>query len=163
MFLHLSVILFTEGAGFVRKPPTGQRLPRQRSPRSETPPWTETPRTEIPLDRDPPDRDPPGQRSPPRTVTSGWYASYWKAFLFFFLFCLEDINPFCAATDTPVLDFWWRLLWVSEPGWIPSLPCFIAYAQRLPFYMTSLGSSHTCHLLNYCDCVNHFLHCNRNS
>ena len=28
-----------------------------------------------------------------------------------------DISPFCGATDTPVLEFWWRLLWVSKPGW----------------------------------------------
>ena len=26
-------------------------------------------------------------------------------------------NPFCGATDTPVLDFWWCLLWVSKPEW----------------------------------------------
>ena len=25
---------------------------------------------------------------------------------------------FCGATDTPVLDFWWRLLWVSNPKWM---------------------------------------------
>ena len=26
---------------------------------------------------------------------------------------------FRGATDTPVLDFWWHLSWVSKPGWIP--------------------------------------------
>ena len=25
------------------------------------------------------------------------------------------MSPFCGATDTPVLDFWCRLLWVSKP------------------------------------------------
>ena len=25
------------------------------------------------------------------------------------------------ATDTPVLDFWWCLSWVSKSGWIPCL------------------------------------------
>ena len=25
---------------------------------------------------------------------------------------------FVGATDTPVLDFWWRLLWVSKPEWV---------------------------------------------
>ena len=25
------------------------------------------------------------------------------------------MSPFCEDTDTPVLDFWWRLLWVSKP------------------------------------------------
>ena len=27
------------------------------------------------------------------------------------------MSPFCGATNTPVLDFWWRLLWVSKPEW----------------------------------------------
>ena len=26
-------------------------------------------------------------------------------------------SPFCGATDTPILDFWWHLLWVSKPPW----------------------------------------------
>ena len=33
------------------------------------------------------------------------------------------MSNFCGATDTPVLDFWWHLPWVSKPGWIP---CFCA-------------------------------------
>ena len=37
---------------------------------------------------------------------------------------------FAGATDTPILDFWWRLLWVSKPEFIPSLVCFVAYAQQ---------------------------------
>ena len=31
------------------------------------------------------------------------------------------MSPFCGATDTtdsPVLDFWWSLLWVSKPEWV---------------------------------------------
>ena len=31
---------------------------------------------------------------------------------------LEDISPFCGATDITVLDFWWCLLWVSKPEWV---------------------------------------------
>ena len=27
---------------------------------------------------------------------------------------LEDISPFCGATDTPVLDLWWHFLWVGS-------------------------------------------------
>ena len=27
---------------------------------------------------------------------------------------------FLGATGTPVLDFWWRLLWVSKPEWVGS-------------------------------------------
>ena len=30
---------------------------------------------------------------------------------------LQDVSPFCGATDTPVLDLCWRLLWVSKPEW----------------------------------------------
>ena len=44
-----------------------------------------------------------------------------NAFFFFLNKFLEDMSPFCGATDTPVLDFWWRLPWVSKPGWIPRL------------------------------------------
>ena len=43
-----------------------------------------------------------------------------KKFMFIFLeTILEDTGPFCVASDTPVLDFWWRPPWVSKPGWIP--------------------------------------------
>ena len=28
------------------------------------------------------------------------------------------MSPFCGATDTPVSDFWWCLLWVSKPEWV---------------------------------------------
>ena len=84
----------------------GSRDPSDRdppeTPKTETsldrdPPWTEIPWTETLLDRDPsgqthplgqrlpPRQRPPGQRDP-RTVTSGWYASYWNAFLFEKLF-----------------------------------------------------------------------------
>ena len=80
-----------------RPPPT--ETPRTETPQTETP-WTETPRTETPLNRDPPRTETPwtetpqtetpwtetpGQR-PPCTVTSGRYASYWNAFLFYCLF-----------------------------------------------------------------------------
>ena len=52
-------------------------------------------------------------------------------FFFFFKF-LEDISPFCGAADTPILDFWWCLPWVSKPGWILSLACFLTCAQQIP-------------------------------
>ena len=54
MFLHLCIILFT-----------GEGSPWQRPPGQRPPPMN---------------RDPPRQR-PPCTVKSGWYASYWNAFL----------------------------------------------------------------------------------
>ena len=30
---------------------------------------------------------------------------------------LEDTSPFGGATDAPVSDFWWCLLWASKPEW----------------------------------------------
>ena len=39
---------------------------------------------------------------------------------------------FFGATDTPVLDFWWHLPWVSKLGKIRSLTCFFACMQWIP-------------------------------
>ena len=44
----------------------------------------------------------------------------------------EGISPFCRATDTPVLDFWWHLDWVSRPEWIPLHVWFDACMQQIP-------------------------------
>ena len=38
---------------------------------------------------------------------------------------LEDTSPFRGASGTPLLDFRWRLPWVSKPGWTPFM-CFLA-------------------------------------
>ena len=35
-------------------------------------------------------------------------------------------------TDTPVLDFWWHLPWVSKPGWINSLSCLLTDSSDSP-------------------------------
>ena len=43
---------------------------------------------------------------------------YFRYLCLFFKKILEDMSPFCGATDTPVSDFWWRLLWVSKPEWV---------------------------------------------
>ena len=48
---------------------------------------------------------------------------------------LKDISPCCGATDTLVLDFWWRLSWVSKPGWI----ALLRSARQ-----SSLFDPHTC-------------------
>ena len=40
--------------------------------------------------------------------------------LFFTIFWRTS-SHFCGATDIPVLDFWWRLLWVSKPKWTANL------------------------------------------
>ena len=37
-----------------------------------------------------------------------------------------------GATGTPVLDFWWRLLWVSKPEWF----CFIHIAEVNVMYIS---------------------------
>ena len=39
---------------------------------------------------------------------------------------------FCGSTNTPVLDFWLRLLWLSKPEWIPSLACFVTCMKQNP-------------------------------
>ena len=40
------------------------------------------------------------------------------------------MSPFCGATDTSILDFWWRLLWVSKPEWV--LP-YSSLASHIPW------------------------------
>ena len=39
----------------------------------------------------------------------------------FFFLIFGGHESFWGATDTPVLDFWQHLPWVSKPGWIPCL------------------------------------------
>ena len=48
-----------------------------------------------------------------------------------FPFNLETtpISPFCGATDTSVLKFWWCLLWVSKPEWV------LPYSQLAEVYV----------------------------
>ena len=44
------------------------------------------------------------------------------------------MSPFCRATDTPVSDFWWCLLWVSKPEWVlPYLSLAEAYVLHYTF------------------------------
>ena len=62
-----------------------------------------------------------------------------------------------GVTDTPISDFWCRLLWVSKPKWavlftlsrdvcdIPSLR-FISGMTPLPVYMASMAASHFPHM-----------------
>ena len=47
---------------------------------------------------------------------------------------LKDVSPFRGAINTSVLDFWWRLPWVSKPGWISHLHAFLPceYLYLLP-------------------------------
>ena len=34
---------------------------------------------------------------------------------------LEDISPFCGATEVPILELWWHLPWFSKTALIPHL------------------------------------------
>ena len=54
--------------------------------------------------------------SPGRTATGRRRRGTTLFFLFFFKIFGGHMS-FLWATDTPVLDFWWRLPWVSKPGW----------------------------------------------
>ena len=58
-----------------------------------------------------------------------------------FFFKLEDISPFCGATKTPVLDFWWCLPWLLKPGWIFLLVCFIACMHWFLRFTSSVASA----------------------
>ena len=40
-----------------------------------------------------------------RETLNSWFEEF-----FFLKIFLKDICPFCGATDTPVLDFWWHLV-----------------------------------------------------
>ena len=63
---------------------------------------------------------------------------HMKDLLFFIFNFLEEMSPFCGATDTPVLQ---RLLVTSPLGFKarvdPSLACFLACAQQIPERLTS--------------------------
>ena len=106
IFLHLFVILFTRGGGGIPEgteanpprpdPPRSRHTPREqahpcwsRHSLGQTPPDQTPPGSRAPLDQTPRDQTPPGSR-PPREAdcgiqsTSGRYASYWNAFLFFY-------------------------------------------------------------------------------
>ena len=63
---------------------------------------------------------------------------------------LADISPFCGATDTTVLNFWWCLPWVSRPGWTSLIACFVVCVKQNPQIHLwcdtcwPLGSQHGC-------------------
>ena len=90
IFLHLSVILFTEGC--LPQCMLGYHTPRSRHPPEADTPWSRHPhradplrRQKTPWSRHPPRADTPQSRHPPGSGLrhlSGRYASYWNAFLF---------------------------------------------------------------------------------
>ena len=53
--------------------------------------------------------------------------------LFFFCKVFGGDMSFFGATGTPVLDFWWRFLWVSKPEWV--LPYSLFFAEANVMYI----------------------------
>ena len=49
-----------------------------------------------------------------------------------FILILEDISPFCGATETPVLDFWWCILWFQSKSGRHYLHLAEAYVLYVP-------------------------------
>ena len=46
-------------------------------------------------------------------------------------FKIANISPFSRNTDAPALELWWCLIWVSKPGWVILLACFVALNWRI--------------------------------
>ena len=52
---------------------------------------------------------------------------------FFFFFLLKFFCRTQVLFVEPLIPLlWWHLSWVSKPGWIPSLACFLACTQQIP-------------------------------
>ena len=95
----LSVILFMGGSATVQAgiaDPPWPHLPGSDPPGPDTPPGAHPPRSRLPQSRPPPEQTPPRAEPPPpeQTLprssasweirpTSGRYASYWNAYLFY--------------------------------------------------------------------------------
>ena len=105
-----------------RPPPRSRHLPEQAPPKEQAPPQEQAP----PLGTG----TPPGAGTPP--AYGQWAAGTHPTGMHSCLKKFDDMSHFSGATDTPVLDFWWHLPWVSKPEWIPSLTCVLACVQRIP-------------------------------
>ena len=55
----------------------------------------------------------------------------WSTWSFYIKF-LDNTSPFCGTTVIPVMEFWWRLPWISKSGWNPLLACFLVCVQWIP-------------------------------
>ena len=64
----------------------------------------------------------------PHTRTSVC-TKHQEFFFFFFKNVFGGHMSFFGATGTPVLDFWWRLLWVSKPEWVLSYSLFFCVGE----------------------------------
>ena len=77
---------------------------------------------------------------------------FMHQFITFLFSFLKGISHFCGATDMPVFDFWWRLLWVSKPECAAFFPeiCLITvcYACIWTHYtdkrMMAIGNLNIC-------------------
>ena len=49
---------------------------------------------------------------------------------------------FFGATGAPVLDFWWRLLWVSKPGWVLPYLLFCGGECNVHSLRSTSGTTH---------------------
>ena len=68
-------------------------------------------------------RNGPGCRKnpSPRHLTWWWRTlvhTFFSYFFFIKVFGGHIHTSFFRATGTPILDFWWLLLWVSKPKWV---------------------------------------------
>ena len=65
---------------------------------------------------------------PEKSIYIYYVALFANLFILVLILLIKTISydlPFCEATDTPILGFWWRLPWVSKPGWITRFHAFL--------------------------------------
>ena len=80
-------------------------------------------------------------RYPLNLVLENWeylwsYLTFWVEIMDddFFLKNFVGHMSIFGATDTPVSDFWWCLLWVSKPEWVLPYSNFAeAYVIYIPW------------------------------
>ena len=82
---------------------------------------------------------------------------FWKGRWPIFLFLANN----CGATGTPLLDFWWRLLWILKPEW--ALPYLhLAEAYIIHSLRSTCGATHCQPLDNkHCRVLTRFISCPR--
>ena len=68
---------------------------------------------------------------------AGWVLLQESLQCFFHFLNFWGHSPFCGATDTPVLDFWLHLPWVSKPGCIPCMVSHLCDPQIHLWYDTN--------------------------
>ena len=71
--------------------------------------------------------------------------SFWKFYwrILFYCFCFLVLLA-DTSTGTPVLDFWWCLLWISQPEWVLKV-------RSLETTLVCVGSAGKAHFSNKLD------------